>query len=65
MDTRHAKTMPTPCIANMAAMNAPRAFLLAYSHMMVADNGCSPPTPTPSQKRKKQSVPVTFRYLEF
>jgi hypothetical protein len=31
--------MPKPCIANTAAMNAPRVFLLAYSDMMVADSG--------------------------
>lgn len=31
--------MPKPCMANTAAMNAPRVFLFAYSDIIVADKG--------------------------
>uniref|UniRef100_A0A0A9BBG8 Pht1 n=1 Tax=Arundo donax TaxID=35708 RepID=A0A0A9BBG8_ARUDO len=31
--------MPKPCMANTAAMKAPRVRLLAYSDMMVAESG--------------------------
>jgi hypothetical protein len=39
MATAPPLKIPKPCIANTAAMKAPRVFLLAYSDIIVADNG--------------------------
>jgi hypothetical protein len=34
-----SKRIPDPCMANTAAMKAPRVLLFAYSDMMVALSG--------------------------